>query len=146
MSELVNDLDRLAPVGQGRRHPHIREVTIQRIVLRWVEVVVGLGIMAHPAKLTYLVRVDHRQHLTEALANTSDSLSWVALWHLSPRHKLYPLPVQISQPLLATGAVIALLREHRIFFFNFSLLQLSHRIVDTLKCLFEIAQLFLQCT
>ena len=65
----------------------------------------GLILATHCALLLFvarkLVRVDHRQHLGEALANASNSLCWIAEGQLIPGHELDTLSVHVDEALLA---------------------------------------------
>ena len=66
-----------------------------------------------------LVRVDHGQHLGEALSYACNSLSRVTERKLIPRHELDPLSVHIDKTLFARSAretTQRLFAEHGIFF------------------------------
>jgi hypothetical protein len=43
-----------------------------------------------------LVRVYHRQHLGEALANTGDTLSRITVGHLTPWHVVHFLALKVG--------------------------------------------------
>ena len=66
-----------------------------------------------------LVWVNHRQHLGEALTNTSNSFCWITEWKLVPRHKLNLLSHHVDEVLL-TGCTREstewFLAEHGILF------------------------------
>ena len=54
--------------------------------------------------LAQMVRIDHRQHLRESLANSGDSFGWVPEGKLAPRKVVYPLTIEIDDVLCAAGA------------------------------------------
>jgi len=67
-----------------------------------------LEVVSHLAVLilvtAQLVRVDHGKHLGEALADTSDSLSWVAERQLVPWHEFNTLAVHVNEALFTGSA------------------------------------------
>ena len=63
-----------------------------------------------------LVRVDHRKHLGEALAHTSDALSRITVGHLTPWHEVHFLAIKVGEPLFAGGARVTDLGEHCFLF------------------------------
>ena len=83
------------------------------IVLRVVHLL--LLVCSHLAALlvpAQLVRVQHAEHLGEALANAGNSLRWVPEWQLLPWHELDLLAVHIDEALFAGGAREALSLIH----------------------------------
>lgn len=94
---------------------HFLSVRVRKVVR--VEVCVRAAGSLHlgGVEARQLVRLDHRQHLAEALAHASDALRRVAKRHLAPGHELDLLAVQISQVFLAARTREALLAEHGVF-------------------------------
>lgn len=121
----------------ARREPlvSLREAcvraTIHVLSVRVVELLLLVGhgiVLAHVHWLIHLavlfvarelVRVNHGQHLGEALTNTGDSLRRVPEGKLVPRHELNALAVHVDETLLAGGArqtAERLLAEHGVLF------------------------------
>ena len=104
MSDLFERAGLTVPEAQGHRpladrlrHPHLREVTINVLILIEVLLSVCLGLLTHaPVESAELVRVNHRQHLAEALADTSDSLRGISEGQLAPRHEFDLLAVHVN--------------------------------------------------
>lgn len=99
-------------------------LVVQRLVLTHVHRLASLTVVViHLTVLLLvtgqLVRVDHRQHLREALADSSDSLSRVTEWELVPGHELNAFAMHVDETFLAGSArhsTERLFTEHGIFF------------------------------
>lgn len=99
---------------------------VTRLLLRRIEVVSGArGVCIRgPRKAArtiislHLIRIDHAEHLGEALTDASNTLRGVSEGHFSPGEELNLLAVEVGQILLTASARIAaqmLLVEHGIF-------------------------------
>ena len=109
--------------------------------------------MGHLAVLLLVTRkligVDHGKHLGEALADTSDSLCWVAERQLVPGHELNTFSVHVNKTLLTRSAghsAERFLAEHGVFFV-FATAALGHdEIVKVLELLLVNLESFASVT
>ncbi len=108
-------------------------LVVQWLVLAHVHRLPSLTVVIHLAVLLLvarqLVRVDHRQHLREALAHASNPLSRVAERKLVPRHELDAFTVHVDQAFLARSArhsTERLFTEHGILFVISLTIELLH--------------------
>jgi hypothetical protein len=126
---------------------------VTRLLLRRIEVVSsarsvcirGPRKAARTIVSLHLVRIDHAEHLGEALPDASNTLRGVSEGHFSPGEELNLLAIKVGQILLTAGARIAaqvLLVEHGIFVLRPVLLA-HHQVIQILELSLQKLQSFL---